>query len=95
MGCSLLLLRPENIFLSRDGQKVKFRSLRGCGKVDEFGKVSMAPDFYINLFDPDIKIPKESDLREKPEPNVEKTYSDPYLAPEQIFCVIYLFSYFF
>lgn len=87
LGCSLLLLRPENVYISKDGQKVKLRSLRGCAKLNEFGKVQMAPDFYINLFDPNVKVNPENNTTQKIEENAERIYSDPYLAPEMIFCV--------
>jgi len=86
LGCVLLLMRPENIYISKDGQKVKFKSFRGSGKLNEFGKVSLAPDFYINLFDPDVKVNPENNTTHKVENDVnEKIFSDPYLAPEMIF----------
>lgn len=81
-------MRPENIYISKDGQKVKFKSFRGCGKLNEFGKVSLAPDFYINLYDPDVKVNPENNTTHKVENDVnEKIFSDPYLAPEMIFNV--------
>ena len=87
LGCSLLLLRPDNIYVSRDGQKIKLKSLRGCAKMDEFGKVQMAPDFYIILFDPNFKPNPNAKAARTPEQDNEKIYPDPYLAPEMIFCV--------
>jgi len=91
LGCVLLLMRPENIYISKDGQKVKFRSLRGSGKLNEFGKVQMAPDFYINLFDPDVKVNPENNTTQRSDRDAEKIYSDPYLSPEMIFGVNIIF----
>lgn len=87
MGCVLLLLRPENIYISKDGQKVRFRSLRGVGKLNEFGKVQLAPDFYINLYDSEVKVNPENNTTQRSEHDAEKIFSDPYLAPEMIFSV--------
>ena len=82
LGCSLLLLRPENIMVSRDGQKIKLRALRGIGKISEFGKVLFAPDFYINLFGPNVN-PEATKKAHDP----TTIQNDPYIAPEMIFNV--------
>jgi serine/threonine protein kinase len=63
------------------------RSLRGCGRLNEFGKVQFAPDFYINLYNPDIKYNPE-DNKAKKEFDPKTIFSDAYMAPEMIFTKI-------
>lgn len=38
-GCALMILRPDNIYVSRDGQKIKFKSLKGVGRINDIGRV--------------------------------------------------------
>lgn len=45
----LRCLQLGQIWLSRDGQRIKLGHLRGVGKVNNLGSVSSCPDIYLSL----------------------------------------------
>ena len=93
LGSILLLLRPENVYVSKDGQKVRLASVKGSGRINDFGKVQMAPDFYINLHDPEyVPNPEQPSARSLSGLN-SSIQNDPYLAPEMIFSVSVMVYY--
>jgi hypothetical protein len=42
-------LNTNQVYISRDGQKMKLGHLRGVGKVNNLGFMSSCPDIYLNL----------------------------------------------
>jgi len=45
----LRCLQLGQVWVSRDGQRIKLGHVRGVGKVDNFGHLSSCPDIYLNL----------------------------------------------
>lgn len=52
LGCALVLMRPDNIYVSRDGQKIKFKSLKGVSKINDIGKVKFLTKVLCSNFLP-------------------------------------------
>lgn len=45
----LRCLDAKQLFISRDGQRIKLGNVRGVGKVNNLGYLSSCPDIYLNL----------------------------------------------
>ena len=45
----LRTLNLKQIYISRDGQRMKLAHLRGVGKVSNLGNVKECPDIYLSL----------------------------------------------
>jgi len=42
-------LNLKQVYLSRDGQRIKLANVRGVGKVNNLGNLYSCPDIYLNL----------------------------------------------
>lgn len=45
----LRCLQLRQVWVSRDGQRIKLGHVRGVGKVNNFGSISACPDIYLSL----------------------------------------------
>ena len=49
LGCCYPLLRPDNIYISLDGTKIKLGNVRGISKIDDMSRVTKFSDIEINV----------------------------------------------
>ena len=45
----LRCLNTKQLWISRDGQRIRLGNTRGIGRVNNFGFVQQAPDVFLNL----------------------------------------------
>lgn len=53
----LRCLNLKQVWVSRDGQRIKLGHVRGVGKVDNFGYISTCSDIFLNL-DNNVEDPR-------------------------------------
>jgi hypothetical protein len=92
VGCVLRHMNLDQIFISRDGSRLKMNNFRGVGKVNNQGKIETAPNIFLTLPNnqPDELEIEEMDIDNATKDSSVKTFTNkaldsPFLAPEVLF----------